>query len=271
MDHRAVCFVIMPFGRKPDPSGRIVDFDRIYADGHRAGGRGGRPRRRARRRGEGRRLHPQADVRAHPAQRIRHRRSHHSQRQRLLRARHPPRGAAGNDRADHGAGIAAALRRRPVARAALCARRRRRADRRCGRERGADAAADRGARPSGDGLAAVPVARGLSGGADRPVEDRRLSHPGRLRRNAEEEARRRARRRRRGARRACATGSATSTRSRPASPSTCCCPIARCRTGDASSISAAGSTERCSARCWCASNGRWRSTGSAATARPRRS
>jgi hypothetical protein len=31
MDHRAVCFVIMPFGRKPDPSGRIVDFDRIYA------------------------------------------------------------------------------------------------------------------------------------------------------------------------------------------------------------------------------------------------
>jgi hypothetical protein len=31
MDHRAVCFVIMPFGRKTDPSGRIVDFDRIYA------------------------------------------------------------------------------------------------------------------------------------------------------------------------------------------------------------------------------------------------
>src|SRR5271154_3227802 len=32
MDHRAVCFVIMPFGRKPDPSGRAVDFDRIYAE-----------------------------------------------------------------------------------------------------------------------------------------------------------------------------------------------------------------------------------------------
>ena len=32
MDHRAVCFVIMPFGRKPDSSGRIVDFDRIHAD-----------------------------------------------------------------------------------------------------------------------------------------------------------------------------------------------------------------------------------------------
>ncbi|MGO4870226.1 MAG: DUF4071 domain-containing protein, partial [Roseiarcus sp.] len=32
MDHRAVCFVIMPFGRKPDASGRMVDFDRIYAE-----------------------------------------------------------------------------------------------------------------------------------------------------------------------------------------------------------------------------------------------
>ena len=31
MDHRAVCFVIAPFGRKPDGSGRMVDFDRIYA------------------------------------------------------------------------------------------------------------------------------------------------------------------------------------------------------------------------------------------------
>ncbi len=32
MDHRAVCFVIMPFGRKPDAAGRMVDFDRIYAE-----------------------------------------------------------------------------------------------------------------------------------------------------------------------------------------------------------------------------------------------
>ena len=31
-DHRAVCFVIMPFGRKPDASGRMVDFDRIHAE-----------------------------------------------------------------------------------------------------------------------------------------------------------------------------------------------------------------------------------------------
>ena len=32
MTHRAVCFVIMPFGRKPDPAGRSIDFDRIYAE-----------------------------------------------------------------------------------------------------------------------------------------------------------------------------------------------------------------------------------------------
>jgi tetratricopeptide (TPR) repeat protein len=30
--HRSVCFVITPFGRKPDAAGRMVDFDRIYAD-----------------------------------------------------------------------------------------------------------------------------------------------------------------------------------------------------------------------------------------------
>ena len=32
MDHRAVCFVIMPFGRKADGVGRMIDFDRIHAE-----------------------------------------------------------------------------------------------------------------------------------------------------------------------------------------------------------------------------------------------
>lgn len=32
VDHRAVCFVIMPFGRKPDGVGRMIDFDRIYSE-----------------------------------------------------------------------------------------------------------------------------------------------------------------------------------------------------------------------------------------------
>ncbi len=29
---RAVCFILMPFGRKPDPSGRLIDFDAIYRE-----------------------------------------------------------------------------------------------------------------------------------------------------------------------------------------------------------------------------------------------
>jgi len=32
MPQRAICFVIMPFGEKPDESGRMIDFDAIYAD-----------------------------------------------------------------------------------------------------------------------------------------------------------------------------------------------------------------------------------------------
>ena len=32
MSFRAVCFVIMPFGRKPDAAGRMVDFDHIYSE-----------------------------------------------------------------------------------------------------------------------------------------------------------------------------------------------------------------------------------------------
>ncbi len=32
MSYRAICFVIMPFGRKPDMSGREIDFDLIYRD-----------------------------------------------------------------------------------------------------------------------------------------------------------------------------------------------------------------------------------------------
>ena len=32
MPYRAICFVIMPFGRKPDASGREIDFDIVYKD-----------------------------------------------------------------------------------------------------------------------------------------------------------------------------------------------------------------------------------------------
>ena len=27
-----LCFVLMPFGQKPDPTGAMIDFDRIYAE-----------------------------------------------------------------------------------------------------------------------------------------------------------------------------------------------------------------------------------------------
>jgi hypothetical protein len=30
MSYRAICFVIMPFGRKADVSGREINFDAIY-------------------------------------------------------------------------------------------------------------------------------------------------------------------------------------------------------------------------------------------------
>jgi len=32
MPHRAICFVIMPFGKKPDANGRDIDFDELYRD-----------------------------------------------------------------------------------------------------------------------------------------------------------------------------------------------------------------------------------------------
>ena len=30
--NKSVCFVIMPFGRKPDADGREIDFDAIYSE-----------------------------------------------------------------------------------------------------------------------------------------------------------------------------------------------------------------------------------------------
>ncbi len=32
MATQPLCFVLMPFGRKPDGTGRVVDFDAVYAD-----------------------------------------------------------------------------------------------------------------------------------------------------------------------------------------------------------------------------------------------
>jgi hypothetical protein len=31
MTHKPLCFIVMPFGQKPDPGGRSgIDFDKIY-------------------------------------------------------------------------------------------------------------------------------------------------------------------------------------------------------------------------------------------------
>jgi len=32
MPHRAICFVIMPFGKKPDDNGRVIDFDSVWRE-----------------------------------------------------------------------------------------------------------------------------------------------------------------------------------------------------------------------------------------------
>ena len=37
-----LCFVLMPFGKKPTTAGALVDFDAVYAQTHRPGGDGGR-------------------------------------------------------------------------------------------------------------------------------------------------------------------------------------------------------------------------------------
>ena len=85
-----LCFVLMPFGRKIDAAGRTIDFDAVYHEMIAPAVERGRARADARGRGKGRRHHPQADVRAADALRLRGGRHHRRQSQRVLRARHPP-------------------------------------------------------------------------------------------------------------------------------------------------------------------------------------
>ena len=88
---KPLCFVLMPFGKKPGGRRRDRRLRRGLPRPDRARGRSGRPGAVARGRGAGRRHHPQADVRAADPVRLRGRRSHHRQRQRVLRARRAPR------------------------------------------------------------------------------------------------------------------------------------------------------------------------------------
>ena len=86
---------VRPQDRRGRPHHR---FRRRLSRDHRAGRERGGARSDPRRRGEDRRRHPQADVRAADALQLRGRRHHRRQSQRLLRARHPPRDAAALDR-----------------------------------------------------------------------------------------------------------------------------------------------------------------------------
>ena len=94
-----LCFVVMPFGLKPDGRGGSVDFDAVYeaaaGAGDPRGGAGAAARRPGARRGDD----PQADVRAADPRRLRGRRPDDRERERLLRARRPPRRAPVLDRA----------------------------------------------------------------------------------------------------------------------------------------------------------------------------
>ena len=142
---KPLCFVLMPFGKKPGAGGAVIDFDAVYHQLIKPAVEAAGLDAVARRRGAGRRDHPQADVRAADPVRLRGRRSHHRQRQRVLRARRAPRREAGDD----GAAVRrrwnpAAVRSRAAAHAALPARPRREARRCGGRRREPQEAARRG-------------------------------------------------------------------------------------------------------------------------------
>ena len=95
--------------QEADARAPLVDFDAVYheliAPAVEAAGTRGHPRRR----GNDRRDHPQADVRAAHPVRVRRRRPDDGQRQRLLRAGRPPRRAA----LEHGAPVRAGGRQLP--------------------------------------------------------------------------------------------------------------------------------------------------------------
>ena len=156
----------------------MIDFDAVYNRGHRAGGARGGDGGDPRRPGADRRHHPQADVRAPDALRLRRRRHDRRQPQRLLRARHPPRAPAAVDGADLRRGDDAALRPRHAARHALPDGRRgqpHRRRRRCAADR--RAAQDR-ARGRPRRQPAVPARRRHAAARDRPRQDRHFSRPG---------------------------------------------------------------------------------------------
>ncbi len=188
--HPPLCFVVMPFGVKPDGQGGSVDFDAVYADLLAPAIRAAESGAAARRPGPGRGDDPQADVRAADPGRLRGRRPHDRERERLLRARRPPRRAPVLDRARQRRCQAGAVRPRSRPRPSLRPRRARRPGESGGRSRRPRGGPACGAR-RGDRQPRVPAHRRAPGAADRPPEDRRLPRPGGLLRRAQGAPRRR--------------------------------------------------------------------------------
>ena len=200
------------------PRAREGPFRRRLRAGHRSGDRRCRAAVRPRGRGAGRRDHPQADVRAAAAVRLRRGGPLHGQRQRVLRAGDPARHPALEHRAPARRGILAAVRRRALARHALPAQAGGRpAPRPRGRRPGgARRAAARGAHAH-DGQPAVPDAHRPGAARHERAGHRAVPRAGRGRHGAAETPRRGATvgRPRRHARRAGRTGRPRRHRGRP--------------------------------------------------------
>ena len=165
---------VRPQDRRGRPHHR---FRRGLSRDHRAGRERGRARSDPRRRGEDRRRHPQADVRAADALQLRDRRHHRRQSQRLLRARHPPCDAAALDRDPVRGRHHPAVRHRAAARHSLPDQRAGRAVQ-SGRLRRRDRqAARRGEGESARRQSAVPAARLHAASRGRPHQDRHVPRP----------------------------------------------------------------------------------------------
>ena len=167
-------------------------FRRRLSRDHRAGRERGRARSDPRRRGEDRRRHPQADVRAADALQLRGRRHHRRQSERLLRARHPPRDAAALDGDPVRGGNDPAVRHRAAARHPV-------PDQRAGRavqpgrlRRGDREAAARGEEEPARRQSAVSAARLHAAQRGRSYQDRHVPRPLQLFEEVQRPARRRA-------------------------------------------------------------------------------
>ena len=224
MAQQPLCFVVMPFGVKPDGRGGSVNFDAVYAELLAPAIREAGPRPASGGPGARRRPHPQADVRAADPRRLRGRRSDDRKRQRLLRARRPARRPAVLHRAGQRRRQADALRPRARPSAAYSLTRDGRPSDRAATSKRSSLRSRRRATPRP--TAPCSSSSAISPARDRPAQDGRLSRARGVLGRGQAPSRRRTRA---GRRRATRRGGVARPRSRtwrPACSSTCCSPIA---------------------------------------------